>query len=155
MVYLATLFAVALVGLSLSIIGQKWSDSVARERELDLLSHGTEIMNAISVYKRVRGQYPKSLKVLVKDKSGGNTRRYLRQIYKDPLVLSGTREWEIIKSEKGLGIAGVKSKGEGTPYKTSGFSEELKHFENSKSYSDWEFKIKGAKVAKVQSKSNK
>lgn len=154
-VYLAVLFAITLIGLSMAMVGQKWGDSLAREREQELLSHGSEIVAAIDSYFKKRSKFPKNLKVLLKDKEGGRTNRYLRKIYKDPLVLSGKRDWLVIKSSTGVGIVGVKSRGTGTPFKTAGFPYKLKHFEDKTSYSDWEFKVEVAKVGKVQSKSGK
>ncbi len=154
-VYLAVLFAITLIGLSMAMVGQKWSDSVAREREKELLSKGTEIMIAIDSYFKKRSKFPKNLEVLLKDKEGGRVNRYLRKVYKDPLVVTGNRDWLLIKASGGLGIAGVKSRGTGTPFKTKGFPDNLKHFEEAASYSDWEFKVEVAKVGKVQSQSNK
>ena len=150
--YLAVLFALTLVGLSLAVTGQMWSDSVRREKEEDLLAKGTEIMLAINRYKIERGRYPKDLKILLGESVGVGVKRYLRKSYKDPMTAKG--DWKLIKGEDGS-LVGVSSKSKETPFKTVGFSEELKHLEGKQSYSQWVFRSEELPSGKVQNKSIK
>lgn len=150
--YLAVLFALALIGFGLSVTGQMWSESIRKEKEEDLLAKGTEIMNAINSYKKQRGKFPKNLKVLLGETSGGGLKRYLRKIYKDPMT--NKSDWTVIK-EIGGNVVGVSSTSSEVPFKTVGFSKELQHLEGKNRYSEWVFKGEVLPSGKVQNKSIK
>lgn len=145
--YLLVLFFIASVAAGLSAVGELWATSRQRERELDLLFAGSAIRQAISTYyKDTPGpvkQYPASLESLLKDPRFPDTRRYLRQLYPDPM--SGNTEWVLIMAPQG-GIMGVASASENAPLKRAGFHEPNQLFEEQAvrlkdklRYRDWEF----------------
>ena len=138
--YLAALFAVTIIGITLGITGQVWSTAAKREKEAELLFRGLEIQKAIGMYYESSTNniksYPPSLDALVKDPRSNITRRFLRRIYDDPFT--GKPDWETIKAPNG-GIKGVKSTSSDEPIKKNMFSKALKGFEDRTSYSDWQF----------------
>ena len=102
--YLALMFVVVLIGLSLMAVNQHWSVILKRDREKELAFRGDRIKAAIERYaadfevqKSTRqNQYPLNLEVLTK-----RPKRYLQVVYKDPLTgeegmkfaESGVRVW--------------------------------------------------------------
>lgn len=145
--YLLVLFIIASVAVGMSAVGELWSTSRQRERELELLFNGNAIRQAISAYYLATPgpikQYPASLEDLLKDPRFPDTRRYLRQLYPDPI--SGSADWVLIRAPQG-GIMGIASASEKAPIKRAGFHEPNRVFEelaarlqNKLRYRDWEF----------------
>lgn len=138
--YLGILFVVAIGGVALASIGSLWSLERQREKEAEVLAIGMEFQRAIGLYyERSPGamkRYPKSLDELLKDNRFLGTKRYLRQIYIDPIT--GTREWGIVPAPEG-GIMGVYSLSRERPFKQSGFPLALSELEGKVTYSDWRF----------------
>lgn len=137
--YLGVLFAVALMGISLSAAGTLWHTEMQREREKELLFIGNEFRNAIKQYFHRSpgvGSYPKELKVLLKDPRFLNNQRHLRRIYTDPMTAKA--EWGLVKAPDGS-IMGVYSLSSRKPIKKANFSVMNKGFESAKSYRDWRF----------------
>ena len=105
--YLALMFFVVLIGISLMAINQHWSVILKRDREKELAFRGTRIKHAIERYaadyevqKGTRqNQYPLKLGDLTK-----RPKRYLQTIYKDPIT---GEDFELIK--RGAEIRGVRS----------------------------------------------
>lgn len=105
--YLALMFFVVLIGVSLMAVNQHWSVILKRDREKELSFRGTRIKQAIERYaadyevqKATRqNQYPLTLKVLTK-----RPKRYLQTVYRDPIT---GEDFELIK-KKGE-IRGVRS----------------------------------------------
>jgi type II secretory pathway pseudopilin PulG len=145
--YLLVLFFVAAVAASLAAVGELWASSRQQERERELLFAGNAIRQAIAAYYLATPgplrQYPAGLETLLKDPRYPDTRRYLRQLYPDPMT--GSAEWVLIKAPQG-GIAGVASASEGAPLKRAGFRDPNQVFEDQAirlkdklRYRDWEF----------------
>ncbi len=138
--YLATMFAVFLVGLSSMVAAQQWQTQVQREKEAELLFRGDAIRRAIYTYCRTARAgmtfCPKSLHDLVKAPGTVAVRRYLRKNYKDPMT---NGDWELIKSRNGRTVLGVRSKSTVRPLKQSSFPRALGNFAGSQRYSDWVF----------------
>jgi type II secretory pathway pseudopilin PulG len=137
--YLAVLFAVALIGIGLAVVGEVWNTTRLREREAELLFVGNQYRRAISAYYRqpaAPGRFPARLEDLLKDPRTPQTARYLRQLYPDPIT--GNAEWGFIKGPDG-GIAGVYSLSEKAPLKSANFRFRDAAFEGAKKYSDWQF----------------
>jgi type II secretory pathway pseudopilin PulG len=138
--YLSVIFLLALLSLSLAIVGQAWSLAKRREQEKQLLFVGHQFRRAIQLYyERTPGpvkQYPKNLEVLLADTRYAGMQRYLRKIYPDPV--SGKKEWGFVPGPGGT-IMGVYSLSALEPLKNSNFSVVDQGFENKKSYSDWKF----------------
>ncbi len=110
---------------------------VQREKEVDLVSKGIEIQNALSLYSatmkigRVMSNevYPQSLAELTRA-----PKPYLRKVYQDPMG----GDWEYMRAPTG-GIMGVRSKSKARSMKTGDFPLAVRHFEGRKSYHDWIF----------------
>lgn len=107
MTYLALMFVVVLIGISLMAVNQHWSIILKRDREKELAFRGHRIKAAIERYaadfevqKGTRqNQYPLSLKDLTK-----RPKRYLQVVYTDPIT---GEDFALIK--KGGEIRGVRS----------------------------------------------
>jgi len=144
--FLTMVFAVVLIGISLSVAGQQWKTIVQREKEEELLYRGDQIKHAIEAYYLGTpgvSRYPgcgSEGTVCFKDLLGdppNNKRRYLRKAYNDP-VANG--DWELIKTLDGR-LMGVHSKSTKKPMKKANFPEEYKCFEQAESYTDWVFQF--------------
>lgn len=139
--YISLLFAIVIIGVSLSAIGRQWSLIDRADKEEELLFRGDQFVRAIDAYyKSAHGQanlYPKNFESLLKDPRSLAPRRYLRKIYKDPLT--GEADWIPIKEKKSGRIKGVKSRSDNPPLKEDGFPDRYKYFKGKGSYSEWEF----------------
>jgi len=139
-VLLGVLVMLLMVGLTLGEAGAVWSEACKHEREQELLKVGDNMRRAIGqYYNQTPGpvkQYPQSLELLLKDDRFPVPKRYLRQIYSDPMT--GRKNWGVLEAPSG-GIMGVYSLGSGTPYKGAHFRPINKTFENKKNYGDWIF----------------
>ncbi|MDH3973834.1 MAG: type II secretion system GspH family protein [Deltaproteobacteria bacterium] len=139
--YIALLFAILIIGITLSSVGTYWSFIDQKAKEEDLLFRGDQFVRAIDgYYKSTHGKvnlYPEKIEDLIKDPRSLVPKRYLRKIYKDPFT--GEADWIFIKDKKSGRIKGVKSRSEKIPVKEDGFPERYRHFEGKGSYSEWEF----------------
>jgi len=105
--YLALMFLVVLIGISLMAVNQHWSVILKRDREKELVFRGMRIQQAIERYaadfevqKGTRqNQYPLTLEALTK-----RPKRYLQVVYKDPIT---GEDFELMK--RGAEIRGVRS----------------------------------------------
>ncbi len=138
--YPAALLLIIIVSVSLMVVQKQWSTIVQREKEKELFFRAGKIIDGIeSFYQNSSAaspQYPRSLKVLLKDNRSLGLKRYLRKIYKDPMTQDGN--WGLVYDGKG-GIKGVFSQSKKEPLKKGNFSKNYKSFENKKKYSDWKF----------------
>jgi hypothetical protein len=136
--YLMVMFAIVLIGITLSAVGKHWTMIVQREKEADLIAKGIEIQNALALYSATMKAgrlvpmevYPQSLAELTR-----LPKPYLRKVYTDPV--SGG-DWEYLRAPTG-GIMGVRSRNKGKPIKERDFPLAVRHFEGRKSYRDWMF----------------
>lgn len=134
--YLTMLFAVALVGLGLTLAGEVWHTTAMREKEAQLIYVGGQYRRAIERYYRSGpSQYPRALENLLKDARQAGTERYLRKLYPDPVT--GKDEWGLVKTPAG-DIMGVYSLSADKPFKTTGFGDG-NDFRDATKYSDWKF----------------
>lgn len=138
--YMAVLFAVAIIGASLALIGVTWKTAQQRENEKELLFIGDQFRKAIGLYyERTPGpikKFPENLEQLIKDDRYIVPQHYLRKIYRDPMT--NKTDWEIIVAPNG-GIMGVHSASDKAPHKQSNFKEIDATFKKSKHYSSWKF----------------
>ena len=134
--YLGLLFAIVILGITLSTVGVVWSTQIRRDREAELLFTGDQIRDAIGRYRASGGLYPQALTDLLEDKRFPVVRRYLRRIYVDPMT--GSADWELITGPDG-GILGVASRSTQKPIKVAGFSMTEAGFANAECYCDWRF----------------
>ncbi len=136
--YLALMFSIVLIGISVSAAARQWSFMVQREKEADLMAKGIEIQNALALYSAAMKigrimpteMYPQSLVELTR-----TPKPYLRRVYQDPM---GGGDWEYMRAPTG-GIMGVRSKSKAKPIKERDFPLAVRHFEGRKTYRDWMF----------------
>ena len=124
--------SILIIGIASAGVAQLWSVQVKREKEAELIFRLGEFRRAILRYQADHNRFPKELKELLLDNSQMTTRRYLRQIYTDPMT--GKADWQLklLVDPSGVtsGIADVHSKSGGKPLKTlTGV--------NAASYKDW------------------
>ena len=124
--------SILIIGIATAGVAELWSTQVKREKEAELLFRLGEFRRGILRFRADHNRYPKELKDLLLDTSQLRTRRYLRQIYTDPMT--GKADWQlkiqIDRTGATSGIQDVHSKSEGKP---------LKIFTgvNASSYKDW------------------
>ncbi|MBN3759417.1 type II secretion system GspH family protein [Burkholderia sp. Ac-20365] len=137
--YFWVLLLLALISLGLGKLLEDVRMSTQREREHELLYVGGLYRRAIQQYWQSTPldgrRYPERLNDLLRDPRYPVTRRYLRQLYPDPVT--GKPLVPILSAEGG--IMGVRSASSNTPVKVSGFGEESAAFAKSRSYDQWEF----------------
>jgi type II secretory pathway pseudopilin PulG len=139
-ILLGMLCLLVIAGYILSEASAKWSDMVKREREQELLKVGDTIRKAIGAYYNatpgVVKQYPPDLEALLYDDRFPTPKRYLRQLYNDPVT---QREgWGIVAAPNG-GVMGISSLSPETPFKQKNFRPIYKEFEDTKYYAYWYF----------------
>lgn len=138
--YLGVLIVVALVNAALAAAAEVWHTAQKREKEQELLFVGAQFRSALEqFYANTPGQgqrYPLSLDELLLDPRHPGIRRYLRQIYLDPMT--GNAEWGLVTGPTGE-IFGVYSRSEARPLKQGNFRLRDKGFEGKAKYSEWVF----------------
>lgn len=138
--YLGLMLVVAAMGAALAATAQVWATVVQREKEVELLFIGDQFRKALGAYaggaRNANERTPRTLNDLLKDPRHPDNRRYLRQIYIDPMT--GKREWGLQKDTKG-GIVGVFSLSEAKPLKVASFAKRDRDFENRTKYAQWIF----------------
>ncbi|MBT3067987.1 type II secretion system GspH family protein [Rhodoferax sp. U11-2br] len=136
--YLLVLFALAAMGLTLAGAGQVWHTLAQREKETQLLFVGNQFRQAIGAYYAFSPgevkQYPAKLEDLLEDKRFPMPRRYLRQLYRDPMT--GGTQWGLVKA--GDRILGVHSLSEGVAFRTV-FEGRDASFTGMTHYNQWVF----------------
>ena len=136
--YLMLMFAIVLIGLSMTAAAKQWKTMVQRELEADLMSKGIEIQNALALYSATMKAgrvtqtevYPQSLADLTR-----LPKPFLRKAYMDPMA---HRDWEYLRGPTG-GIMGVRSSSRAKPLKKSDFPQVVRHFQGRPTYHDWIF----------------
>jgi type II secretory pathway pseudopilin PulG len=137
--YLFMLWAVFLLSLGLGKALDVYATAVQREREEELLHVGALYRDAIRDYylSAPNGQhrYPNHLEDLLKDSRHQVTRRYLRQLYPDPMTV---QPFTPLLAPQG-GIWGVASPSTKSSLRTLRASNELAKAPETQRYRDWEF----------------
>ena len=138
--YLGLLILLVLMGVALAQAGTLWSQTRQREREADLLFYGDQFRQAIAAYYQAQtpNAYPKTLDDLLEDPRVPYTRRFLPQIYPDPMT--GKRDWVLIKGPDNT-IIGLYSPAPGTPIKQGNFPHANAAFADADSYAEWRFEV--------------
>ncbi len=127
---LVILAAVAFAAMRLEFSG---GYRLRRDKEDELLFRGKTYIRGIKDFFARNKRYPRDLKELIGD--GGERRRYIRQLYKDPMTGG---EFIPIRTSGGL-ITGVASASRETPFRKVDFDKDLESFEDAKTYADWKF----------------
>ena len=137
--YIGMLIFVVIMGITQAALGTMYSQVSQRDKEQRLLLIGERFRTAIGYYYEQspgpKKTFPQTLEQLLRDERFTQTKRYLRQIYPDPI--SGERNWGLIKVDGT--IRGVYSLAPGEPKKTANFSNQQQDFLNSSSYDQWRF----------------
>ena len=138
--YLWVLVTVALISLA-GVTALEMAESVARhDQEQQLLFVGHQFRRAIMAYHETANlegarDYPNSLEELIKDSRVPGIRRYLREIYPDPMT--GHADWELIRlNGKVVGVHSVSAR---KPIKQAGFDSGEEVFADAATYADWVF----------------
>lgn len=112
--YLWLLFALALGGVALAAIGERWQLALQRERETELLFRGGEIRTALERFAAASApagaaRLPKALEELVQDERQSTPRHWLRRVYPDPFT--GRADWQLLRDAQGhvIGVASAAS----------------------------------------------
>ena len=138
--YLGVLFLIAASGIALVATSQVWYTAQKRDKEEELLFVGDQLRRAIGAYYGGTSsgpkRYPANLEDLLRDPRSPGVRRYLRQMYRDPMT--GGIAWGLMKAADGT-IFGVYSLSEQEPLKKGGFTREDQAFEGKAKYSEWLF----------------
>lgn len=150
--YVLLLIAISVVGIIASASLSMGSQIARRDAEQHLLAIGTEFEQAIRAYAAVpanatgavNARGPRTLEELLKDPRSASPRRYLRQIYADPLT--GQDRWGTVKDPAGF-IVGVYSLAESKPIKQTGFAVQQVGFEDAETYAVWVFGLPNARRA--------
>jgi type II secretory pathway pseudopilin PulG len=130
------MYAVAILGITLAAAGILWSTQIRRDKEAQLLWVGDQYRQAIARYRAAGGQFPMALEDLLEDKRFPEPKRYLRQLYPDPIT--GALDWQVIEGPNGS-IMGVASSSQQKPIKVANFPPQYRAFENAESYGEWKF----------------
>src|SRR5882762_6093 len=89
------IFMVALVvaAIALGAVVQSWSTTWRRDKEKELIFRANQYVDAIIAYRKEHGgQFPLTLEDLFKP--GPRRLRYIRRLYKDPIVPGG--KWGLL-----------------------------------------------------------
>ncbi len=134
------LMAVAVFSLSLSVVGPRWADAAKRDRERELLKIGVMYAKAIAAYRAASPgsvkTFPPKLESLLSDERMVSTRRYLRQLYPDPV--DPARPWGVILGSDGT-VRGVYSLAETAPLNGEAIDLDSVALAPAQRYSDWKF----------------
>jgi type II secretory pathway pseudopilin PulG len=139
-VYVTMLFAVAVFGLGLALVGQWTSERQRRAQEEELLRIGTEVVAAIRRHYRespgTEKQFPREWEDLLEDRRFVGTKRHLRRIPRDPIT--GSSDWGIVTGPGGR-MAGIYSKSEVQPLRQRAQDLGLVRLDPASRYSEWKF----------------
>src|SRR5438093_2963866 len=133
--YIMVMFAIVLMGISMTVVSKQWTVVMKRDKEAELLFRGNRIKAAIEAYAadyQVRkasrpNVYPLKLEQLTE-----KPKRYLPVVYKDPIT---GQDFELIKV--GAEIRGVKSRSKDKPL-------DMVHFKNADTYDQIAFQVQAA-----------
>ena len=135
--YIGLLFAVVIIGLTLTVVSRVWRTTVQREREAELIWVGHAYRLAIASYFALGHRYPATLDNLVTDDRFPVPKHHLRKLYPDPIT--GRNDWKLLLTPDQSGIQGVESVSQLTPMKRDGFELIDAAFKEADCYCKWGF----------------
>ena len=146
--YIVVMLAMLLLALSTQTVMTYVAQQAQREREADLLRIGQAYAQAIGAYYEATPgsvrRWPRKLDDLIEDRRLVSTRRYLRELYSDPVTR--LPDWELIQAPDG-GIAGIRSRSEAIPLRDTAIELEGLALAGATRYSDWRFVYQPAPAA--------
>jgi hypothetical protein len=90
------MMGLVVMSIMLGALVQQWSDIQRRENEAELIFRGNQYVKAIKLYQAEHGgALPTSLEILIKP--GPRQRRYIRRLFRDPMVPDG--KWGILLAD--------------------------------------------------------
>lgn len=139
--YVGVMVLVALVALAATAAVQVGDLARRRAAEEELLFVGKQYIKAFLEYELYTpegngNRAPARLEDLLRDPRQPGVRRYLRQLYPDPIT--GKMDWELIRAPGG-GVMGVKSASCAATIKRSFPDGDLAYLDGLKRYCDWTF----------------
>lgn len=138
--WLFVLMTLALASAAGSVVAQRWSDQISREKELQLLRIGEAYARALAEYRADSlgsdKRYPPSLEQLVFDTRFVGTRRHLRELYADPMT--GQADWVLLRDARG-DIMGLRSRSEQRPWARVPLRLDSTDLPAADRYADWAF----------------
>ncbi len=139
--YVALLVAITIIGITLSAAGKYWQNVALRDREEELLFRGEQYRTAIERYVNSHPSraLPPSIDELLKDSRSPESKRHLRQRYKDPV--SG-EDFVEVRDQLSKRILAVHSPSEKEPLKQGNFPDAYREFQGKQRYNEWVFVFK-------------
>ena len=143
--YFGVIISVALIGMTLALVGTVARTESRREREAQLLWVGGQYRAALTQFSQQNGgQLPQALHELVLDEHAEVPRHFLRKLYPDPMT--GAVDWPLLTLPGG-GIYGVASSSTLSPLKLKGFKSADRAFEDATCYKAWQFVVVSRRLA--------
>lgn len=140
--YLAVLFIVVGLAVSMLIVSQNEQTLSMREKERDWVFVGQQYQKAINQYyaQSPNGikELPKSIDDLVRDQRFLKVTRHLRRAYKDPLT---GQDWLELRNEAGL-LVGVRSASAQPIFLRSALGALVSDLQNIQFHQDLKFEFK-------------
>ena len=137
--YMGLLMVIAIAGIGMAGVGIVWHQESQREREKELLFIGEQYRQAIGSYYENSPsgtkQYPQTLQDLMLDNRFPNTKRHIRQLYKDPFGYD--KNWNLVLQQGK--IVGIYSTSALRPIKKLGFAPQYETFGEANKYNEWQF----------------
>jgi type II secretory pathway pseudopilin PulG len=138
--YIAVLVAMLMLSLATQSVMTYAAQQAQREREAALLRIGQLYAQAIGAYYEATPgsvkRWPRNLEDLLEDRRLVTIKRYIREIYPDPI--SRSANWDVIVAPDG-GIAGVNSPSDARPIRLGGVDLETVTLRPASRYADWQF----------------
>jgi type II secretory pathway pseudopilin PulG len=140
-------FVGTLVVLAIAALGVLGTAATAyiesrREAEAQLLFIGDQYRQALAAFSVSAplggARFPSDLADLLKDPRYPVARRYLRELYPDPIT--GRTDWVLIRDPAG-GIVGLHSLSQRRPLKIAGFAPPYEVFAGQETYAAWVFTV--------------
>lgn len=151
--YVAVLFLVLVMALSLSMASQPIATGIQREREAELLFVGQQYRQAIASYYRSAPDgiavLPMTLQELVLDKRFVSPKRHIRKLYADPMTNSA--QWGELRNAQGQ-LTGIYSLAPGVPMNRLAAASLALESATAASYADWKFEYTPGQNAQLPAK---
>jgi type II secretory pathway pseudopilin PulG len=139
--YVALMLLLAIISLSATATVQVADLARRRAAENELLYVGQQYVKAFLEYELYTpegngNRAPSRLEDLLRDPRQPGVRRYIRQLYPDPIT--GKLDWQLIRAPGG-GIMGIQSASCATTIRQSFPNGDLMYLDGRKRYCDWTF----------------
>lgn len=139
--YLGVMVIVTIISIAATAVVQVGELARRRAAEAELLYVGRQYIKAFLEYEMHTpdgngNRAPAKLEDLLRDPRQPGVRRYLRELYADPVT--GKRDWQLIRAPGG-GIMGIKSASCAPTIKRSFPSGDLAYLDGRTRYCDWNF----------------